>query len=72
MNVPAAIADWIVAAGLAGDSEGALLDGFCRRILAAGVKLARAAVIIDTLHPVYEGRAFRWRREDEGEPELIE
>jgi adenylate cyclase len=72
MTVPAAIADWIVAAGLAGDSEGALLDGFCRRILAAGVKLARAAVIIDTLHPVYEGRAFRWRREDEGEPELIE
>lgn len=72
MTVPAAIADWIVAAGLAGDSEGALLDGFCRRVLAAGVKLARAAVIIDTLHPVYEGRAFRWRREDEGEPELIE
>jgi adenylate cyclase len=66
------IADWVVAAGLAGDGEGALLDGFCRRVLAAGVKLARAAVIIDTLHPVYEGRAFRWRHEDSGEPKLIE
>ena len=72
MTATASIADWIVAAGLAGESEGALLDGFCRRLLAAGVKLARAAVIIDTLHPVYEGRAFRWRREDSGKPELIE
>jgi len=71
MTAPA-IADWVVAAGLAGDGEAALLDGFCRRVLAVGVKLARAAVIIDTLHPVYEGRAFRWRREDSGEPELIE
>jgi adenylate cyclase len=72
MTTPSAIADWVVAAGLAGDSEGALLEGFCRRVLAAGVKLARAAVIIDTLHPVYEGRIFRWRREDSGQPELIE
>jgi adenylate cyclase len=67
-----AIADWVVAAGLAGESEAALLEGFCRRTLAAGVSLARAAVIIDTLHPVYEGRAFRWRYEDDGEPKLTE
>jgi adenylate cyclase len=67
-----AIADWVVAAGLAGESEAAMLEGFCRRALAAGVPLARAAVIIDTLHPVYEGRVFRWLREDDGEPELIE
>ena len=72
MTTPSAIADWVVAAGLAGDNEGALLEGFCRRVLANGVKLARAAVIIDTLHPVYEGRVFRWRREDSGGPELIE
>lgn len=72
MTAPSTIADWVVAAGLAGDGEAALLDGFCRRLLTAGVKLARAAVIIDTLHPVYEGRAFRWRREDDGQPELIE
>jgi adenylate cyclase len=67
-----AIADWVVAAGLAGESEAALLEGFCRRVIAAGVPLARAAVIIDTLHPVYEGRAFRWSREDDREPEQIE
>ena len=54
---------WLTEAGLAGEAETALLDGFCRRAIAAGVPLARAAVIIDTLHPVYEGRGFRWRRE---------
>jgi len=67
-----ATVEWIVAAGLAGESEGALLDGFCQRLLADGVPIARAGVIIDTLHPVHEGRAFLWRREMAGEPELLE
>src|SRR5579872_5220970 len=72
VDATSAIADWIVAAGLAGESEPAMLDGFCRRALEAGLPLARTAVIIDTLHPVHEGRAFRWRREDAGEAELLE
>jgi adenylate cyclase len=67
-----AIADWVVAAGLAGDSEAVLLDGFCRRAVAAGLPLAGAMVVIDTLHPIHEGRAFRWRRDDDGEVELFE
>jgi hypothetical protein len=46
------LARWITEAGLAGKSETALLDGFCRRAVAAGLPLARAMVIIDTLHPV--------------------
>jgi adenylate cyclase len=54
---------WLTEAGLAGKSETALLEGFCQRALDAGVPIARAIVIIDTLHPVYEGRAFFWRRE---------
>jgi adenylate cyclase len=54
---------WLTEAGLAGESETALLDGFCGRAIAAGLPFARAAVIIDTLHPVYEGRGFRWRRD---------
>ncbi len=73
---PAALSEltaWITEAGLAGKSETALLDGFCRRAVAAGLPLARAMVIIDTLHPVHEGRVARWRREgDEGHTELIE
>ena len=72
MTAPSAIADWVIAAGLAGESEIALLDGFCQRVLDAGVTLARAGVLIDTLHPVHEGRAFLWRRDRSGAPELIE
>src|SRR5439155_5603440 len=67
------LAGWITEAGLAGKSETAMLDGFCRRAGAAGLPVARAMVIIDTLHPVHEGRVARWRSEgDEGRAELIE
>src|SRR5580700_2080825 len=69
----AELARWTTEAGLAGKSETAMLDGFCRRAVAAGLPVARAMVIIDTLHPVHEGRVFRWRREgDEGHTEAIE
>ena len=47
-------------AGAAGDSEIALLHGFCDRCCDAGLPLSRGVAIIDTLHPVYEGRAFFW------------
>jgi adenylate cyclase len=55
------LADWVTRAGLRGRSESELMGGFCRRLVAAGVPLAQAIVIVDTLHPVYEGRALRWR-----------
>ena len=54
---------WVTAAGLAGATEPDLLRGFCERAVAAGLPLARAVVLIDTLHPVHEGRVFRWRRD---------
>ena len=53
---------WIAEAGLAGQSESATLEGFCERALEVGLSLARGNVVIDTLHPVYEGRAFVWKR----------
>jgi adenylate cyclase len=59
----AEIGAWVTTAGLAGASEPDLLHGFCARMVAAGLPLARSHVIIDTLHPVYEGRVFRWRRD---------
>jgi adenylate cyclase len=65
--------DWLTEAGLAGNSETEIVDGFCRRAVTAGLPIARATVIIDTLHPVHEGRVVRWRREgDERQAELIE
>src|SRR5436190_23669744 len=69
----AQLSAWLTEAGLAGMSETAMLDGFCRRAVTAGLLIARATVIIDTLHPVHEGRVVRWRREgDERQAELIE
>ncbi len=59
----AAVAGWIAEAGLAGASETALLQGFCERAVAAGLPLARGVAFIDTLHPLYEGRTFRWERD---------
>jgi len=55
------LASWVTEAGLIGRSEGELIAGFCRRVTKAGVPLARALVILDTLHPIYEGRALLWR-----------
>jgi len=55
-----AIADWTVRRGLAGDDEITLLNGFCERCVDAGLEIARGLAIIDTLHPVYEGRVFSW------------
>ncbi len=57
------LASWITDAGLSGQSETTTLTEFCERALAAGLPLARGNVVIDTLHPVYEGRAFTWKRE---------
>jgi adenylate cyclase len=56
-----ALAGWVTEAGLIGRTETELMAGFCRRVVDAAVPLVRAMVILDTLHPVYEGRAFRWR-----------
>ncbi len=59
----AGVASWIANAGLEGGGETVLVEGFCRRAFAAGLPLARAIVFIDTLHPIHEGRVFRWERD---------
>ena len=58
------IADWIIRRGLEGAQETDLLIKFCEKCNAAGLPLARAMVIIDTLHPVHEGTVFRWRNDN--------
>ena len=67
----AGTASWTAQAGLEGRAETALVEGFCRRAVVGGLPLARAIAIIDTLHPIYEGRAFRWER-DKAETKLEE
>ncbi|HEX2526952.1 MAG TPA: adenylate/guanylate cyclase domain-containing protein [Geminicoccus sp.] len=54
------IRTWLIDAGIAGLGETDLLHGFCRRCNEAGLPLSRAVALLDTLHPIYEGRAFRW------------
>ena len=66
------LAAWVTEAGLIGRSESELMVGFCQRVADAGVPLARAIVILDTLHPIYEGRAFRWRADLADESEVID
>jgi adenylate cyclase len=56
----AELSAWLMQAGLAGTPETDIVSGFCERCVAAGLPLGRAQVFIDTLHPVHEGRLFRW------------
>ena len=58
-----AISAWVVERGLAGDPRSTLLNGFCERCERPALALSRGIAIIDTLHPVYEGRAFFWARD---------
>jgi adenylate cyclase len=59
------LATWITKAGLIGRAETAMLAGFCERALAAGLPIGGAVVVIDTLHPLHEGHAMRWYRDQE-------
>ncbi len=67
-----AIADWLVQQGLAGATEPELMQGFCGRCGEAGLPLSRALALVDTLHPVYEGRAFPWRNDGVAETTMDE
>jgi adenylate cyclase len=67
-----AIEAWLVAQGLAGTATTDVLHGFADRCAAAGLGVSRCIALIDTLHPIYEGRAYRWREEGLNEPAVIE
>jgi adenylate cyclase len=66
------IESWLVEAGLAGASETELLYGFCDRCSGAGIALSRALLVVDTLHPIHEGHAFRWRVDSVEQPAVVE
>ncbi len=64
--------NWLVSQGLTGLPENDLLRGFCQRCLAGGLDLSRGLVFIDTLHPIFEGRGFRWNDSDSNESDVFE
>ena len=64
--------NWLVSQGLTGLPENDLLRGFCERCRADGIALSRGLVFIDTLHPIFEGRGFRWNDIDTNERDMFE
>ena len=59
---PAALKTWLTEQTLAGVGAAELVGGLCQRLSEDGMPLARAVVLVDTLHPIFEGHAFRWNR----------
>ena len=64
--------NWLVSQGLTGLPENDLIRGFCERCCAAGLDLSRSLIFIDTLHPIFEGRGFRWNDSDTNESDSFE
>src|SRR5258706_6789312 len=64
--------NWLVGQGLTGLPENDLVRGFCERCRASGLDLSRGLVFIDTLHPIFEGRGFRWTDTETNESDTFE
>jgi adenylate cyclase len=64
--------NWLVSQGLTGLSENDLIRGFCERCRAEGLHVSRGMVFIDTLHPIFEGRGFRWNDAETNESDVFE
>jgi adenylate cyclase len=64
--------NWLVTQGLTGQPENDLIRGFCERCRAEGLELSRGLVFIDTLHPIFEGRGFRWNDTEVNESDSFE
>ncbi len=64
----AAIVLWLSEQGYRGADEASLVQGFSERCNAIGIGISRSMVLIDTLHPDFEGRAFLWDADEDVEP----
>src|SRR5436305_3141212 len=66
------LVNWIVSQGLTGMPEADLVRGFCERCRAGGVDVSRGLIFTDRLHPIFEGRGFRWNDTEVDESEIFE
>src|SRR3979411_2459443 len=64
--------NWLVKQGLTRLPENDLIRGFCERCRTGGLDISRASVFIDTLHPIFEGRGFRWNDTETNESDMFE
>src|SRR5262245_17362109 len=64
---------WAVSQGLRGAAADRLFDGFCQRLVIAGVPLWPGYAALQTLHPQWAGYSYTWRRDLNAiEPEQLE
>jgi adenylate cyclase len=56
------VADWVTEAALAGENLEIIVRGFCERIAAAGLPIARVNLSFSMLHPLYDALGFTWKR----------
>jgi adenylate cyclase len=54
---------WAVRQGLRGATVDELFDGFCQRLVVAGLPLWRGFAGMRTLHPQWGGYGYTWRRD---------
>ena len=64
--------NWLMRQGLTGAASNDLLRGFCERCRAEGLELSRGLAFIDTLHPIFEGRGYRWNDIEIDEADVFE
>jgi adenylate cyclase len=56
------VADWLIATALSGADLETVIRGFCYRLAATGLPLARIHLSFAMLHPLYRAMGFTWRR----------
>lgn len=56
------VADWLTSSSLAGDDLESMVRGFCERLAAAGMPVARVHLSFSMLHPLYDALGFTWER----------
>ena len=56
------VADWLTQSSLADDDLETMIRGFCERLAATGLPLARVHMTFSMLHPLYDALGFTWER----------
>jgi adenylate cyclase len=64
--------EWIIAQGIAGAQVDQILNGFCERLVEAGISILRVNLTFRAYHPEFGALAFRWRRGAQIEREAYE
>ncbi len=54
--------EWLTRSSMAGETLQTILLGFCERLAAAGLPVARAHMTFSMLHPLYDAVGFTWHR----------